>query len=233
MKRLSKWKAGQVQVNIFGQANLFGIICAIWCGASYFTFPLELRALPHPNFFVAPHTSWVNGPEKTWSFSLLVDDWRGPTCIAMQDWGWLVVGEVKVVAIPVGRHIPQVIKFMVVMMIMINMIWWLWLLWWLCQGGCGTSRLPHTSKIKSSSLSWWSESSFGLSIYLPSTSGAFLAREEGGKMGRGQSNRFSPYCNEMFDQLSSVEWNNKQNVLVLGVDIMLICWYVNIMLISW
>ena len=26
------------------------------------TFPLELRALPHPNFSVAPHTSWVNGP---------------------------------------------------------------------------------------------------------------------------------------------------------------------------
>ena len=33
-------------------------------------------------------------------------------------------------------------------------------------------------------------------IYLPSTSGAFLASEDGGNMGRGQSNRFSPNCNE-------------------------------------
>ena len=40
----------------------------------------------------------------------------------MQDGGWLVVREVKVVAIPVGGNIPQVINFMVVMMIMINMI---------------------------------------------------------------------------------------------------------------
>ena len=31
------------------------------------------------------------------------------------------------------------------------------------------------------------------SIYLPSTSGAFFARVEGGSIGRGQSNRFSPY----------------------------------------
>ena len=70
-----------------------------------YTFPLELRALPQPNFFVAPHTSWVNGPGKV--FIGWYKHWTDPTCIAMQDWGWLVVGEVKVVPIPVGCHIPQ------------------------------------------------------------------------------------------------------------------------------
>lgn len=33
------------------------------------------------------------------------------TCIAMEDWWWLVIGVVKVVAVPVGCNIPQMIKF--------------------------------------------------------------------------------------------------------------------------
>ena len=31
----------------------------------------------------------------------------------MEDWWWLVIGVVKVVAVPVGCNIPQVIKFIV------------------------------------------------------------------------------------------------------------------------
>ena len=33
------------------------------------------------------------------------------TCIAMEDRWWLVIGVVKVVAVPVGCNIPQMIKF--------------------------------------------------------------------------------------------------------------------------
>ena len=42
--------------------------------AAFLAFPFELRALPHPNFCVDPHTSWVNGPEGSFlSFKLGFD----------------------------------------------------------------------------------------------------------------------------------------------------------------
>ena len=61
------------------------------------------------------------------------------------------------------------------------------------QGGCGTSRLQHTSNDQ---VHRGGNGIRANLVYLPSTSGAFLAREEGGRMGRGQSNKFSPNCNE-------------------------------------
>ena len=69
------------------------------------------------------------------------------------------------------------------------------------RGGCGTSRSPRTSSNTFCGI--YFKTLFKLecektyvrlgSVYLPSTSGAFFARVEGGSMGRGQSNRFSPY----------------------------------------
>ena len=69
------------------------------------------------------------------------------------------------------------------------------------RGGCGTSRWPRTSSNTFCGI--YFKTLFKLecektyvrlgSVYLPSTSGAFFARVEGGSMGRGQSNRFSPY----------------------------------------
>ena len=69
------------------------------------------------------------------------------------------------------------------------------------RGGCGTSRWPRTSSNTFCGICFKTlfklkceETYVGsASIYLPSTSGAFFARVEGGSIGRGQSNRFSPY----------------------------------------
>ena len=74
------------------------------------TFPLELRALPHPNFCVAPHTSWVNGPgEEIYNF-LQFQSKQALNRSYLHSYGGLVV------ACDRGS-----------------------------QGGCGTSRLQHTS----------------------------------------------------------------------------------------
>ena len=74
-----------------------------------------------------------------------------------------MVRVVEVVAVPVGGHVPQVTLFV---------------------GICFKTLFKlqyEVTYVRSGS------------IYLPSTSGAFFARVEGGSMGRGQSSRFSPY----------------------------------------
>ena len=81
----------------------------------------------------------------------------------MEDRCRLVVRVVEVVAVPVGGHVPQRTLFVEI-----------------CFKTLFKLKYEVTY-IRSGS------------IYLPSTSGAFFARVEGGSMGRGQSNRFSPY----------------------------------------
>ena len=81
----------------------------------------------------------------------------------MEDRCWLVVRVVEVVAVPVGGHVPQVTLFVEI---------------------CFKTLFKLKYEVTYIRLR---------GIYLPSTSGAFFARVDGGSMGRGQSNRFSPY----------------------------------------